>query len=133
MAYTADGQRILIDLTDPALENPPYPQSSDVDLCTLTLPEVNEGDVCEMFVRESLAGEVVGKLTSRTGNFILDPANNRLTARLTEEVTRKWFRGDTGMALRTLTGTLLHRSAEGVSYSFEPDIRFAFELVWTRG
>ena len=132
MSYTADGNRVLIDLTA-VPNNPPYPQSSDVDLCTLTLPEVNEGDECEMQVRESLAGEVVGKLTSKTGNFILDPANNTITPRLTDEVTRKWF-GDDEIAdppIYTLTGTMLHRNAAGESYSFEPDIRFDFELSYT--
>lgn len=134
MAYTADGQLVVIDLTDPNINNPPYPQSSDVDLCTLTLPEVNEGDVCEMFVRESLAGEVVGKLTSKTGNFILDPANNTIRIRLTDEVTRKWFRGEVkDPPIYTLTGTMLHRNAAGESYGFEPDIKFDLRVVFTRG
>lgn len=126
--------RPLINLTAPALNNPPYSQSSDIDLCTLTLPEVNEGDVCEMMVREDLGGPVVGTLGSIAGNFILDPPNNKIRVRLTDETTRKWFRKadvtpDT--AVRTLTGTMLHRNAAGESYSFEPDIRFEFEISYT--
>jgi hypothetical protein len=131
----------IIDLTDPALDVAPVPQSTDVEVCELTLANpIAETDILTMHVRETFGDKrPVGKLTLKDGNFALDVAANRVSVRLTEQ-TSKWYSGSREVfteasRIRALTGTLLHESAAGVSYPWSGllHIRFLFALSWTRG
>ncbi len=130
---------IIIDLTDPALDIAPVQQSSDVEVCALSFVEaISETDVLAMQVREAFGDKkFVGKLESKSGNFALDVAEKRVSVMLTEK-TGKWYGRETlteETRVRTLTGTLLHESAAGVSYPWSGllHIRFNFALGWTRG
>lgn len=128
----------LINLTDPVLALAPVPQSTDVEVCAVTFAEaIAEDDKLTMAVRETFDGPIIGTLSSRGGNFVLDPIARKVSVRLTEK-TSAWFKGQAiteANRVRTLTGTLLHETAGGVSHSWSGslDIKFALALSWTRG
>jgi hypothetical protein len=112
----------------------PLPQSTDVRICILALPTVAEGDKCSMSVREALGGKLVGSSTKGV-RFELDPPNGKLTIWLNEK-TAEWFKeGDVTEQTRvkTLTGTLLHENAAGVSYEWSGylDVRFRFSVGYS--
>lgn len=131
----------LIDLTDPALDIAPIPQSTDAELCELTFDStIASDDVLKMQVRTLIGEKPVGTLTSKDGNFSINPTTRKVKVIVKDDQTRKWFGREKDPItsvnrVRVLTGTLLHETiADGSrAWSGEIDLKFAIALSFTRG
>lgn len=128
----------LIDFTS----RKPFPQSKDKRIKFVFGRPIADTDQLEIQFRESI-GDVdpVGSLSTDVtdeAHFEFDVDNKTVWACLTEENTRSWFRYakvTEDNRVRTLTGTLLHRDANGKDYPWSGllEVSFRFEIAWTRG